>query len=147
MRPSAWSHSSFSSRLSRTLPFRSQKTSQSSIEIAEEIRGQYGLVLLSSPSEPVVDFVFVHGLRGGSRKTWSKSADPRHFWPKEWLPRDPDFRHVRVHSFGYNSDWATSNNSVLNIHDFGRSLLGALHDSSLIRRDANVSQSLLLEVA
>ncbi|KAK1974128.1 hypothetical protein LZ30DRAFT_560493, partial [Colletotrichum cereale] len=104
----------------------------------EEIRGLYGLVLLSSPSEPIVDFVFVHGLRGGSRKTWSKSEDPLHFWPKEWLPRDPDFRHVRIHSFGYNSDWFQAHDTVLNVHDFGKSLLGALDDSPLIRRDATL---------
>lgn len=97
------------------------------------------MILLSSPSEPIVDFVFVHGLRGGSRKTWSKSEDSLHFWPKEWLPRDPDFRHVRIHSFGYNSDWAEKRDSILNIHDFGKSLLGALQDSPLIRRDASVS--------
>lgn len=146
-RNASTTHSSFSSRLARTLPFRRQSTNQINIETADEIRGQYGLVLLSSPSEPVVDFVFVHGLRGGSRKTWSKSADPLHFWPKEWLSRDPDFRHVRIHSFGYNSDWSDSNDNVLNIHDFGKSLLSALHDSSLIRRDATVSQSLLQEAA
>lgn len=130
--------STFSSRLSRTLNFRSQKTSRTDSETAEEIRGQYGLVLLSSPSEPIVDFIFVHGLRGGSRKTWSKSENPLHFWPKEWLPRDPDFKHVRIHSFGYNSDWSEINDNFLNVHDFGQSLLGALHDSPLIRRDATL---------
>ncbi|KAK1634966.1 hypothetical protein BDP81DRAFT_55296 [Colletotrichum phormii] len=130
--------STFSSRLARTLTFRSQRSNQYNKETAEEVRGPYGLVLLSSPSEPIVDFVFVHGLRGGSRKTWSKSEDPLHFWPKEWLPRDTDFKHVRIHSFGYNSDWSQPHDTVLNVHDFGKSLLGALDDSPLIRRDATL---------
>ena len=107
-------------------------------ESAEEIRGPLGLNLLFAPSEPIVDFVFVHGLRGGSRKTWSKSLHPAHFWPKEWLPRDPDFRDVRIHSFGYSSDWADRRDSILSIHDFAKSLLGGLLDSHYIGRNPNV---------
>ncbi|RYP92352.1 hypothetical protein DL770_001554 [Monosporascus sp. CRB-9-2] len=36
----------------------------------------------------------VHGLGGGSRKTWSDSADQSTFWPKEWLPAEPGFKHA-----------------------------------------------------
>ena len=133
--------STVTSRFARALTFRSQRNVQTVGESSEDIRGQYGLILLASPSEPAVDFVFVHGLRGGSRKTWSESEDPMHFWPKEWLPWDPDFRHVRIHSFGYKADWREKQESILTIHDFGKSLLGALHDSPLIRRDASVSGS------
>lgn len=131
--------STLTSRFARALTFRSQRTVQTVGESPEDIRGQYGLILLASPSEPAVDFVFVHGLRGGSRKTWSESVNPMHFWPKEWLPWDPDFKHARIHSFGYKADWREKQESILNIHDFGKSLLGALHDSPLIRRDASVS--------
>jgi len=92
-----------------------------------------GLCLLFEPSEPLVDLIFVHGLRGGSRKTWSKTKDPYHYWPKEWLPRDPRFKNVRIHSFGYNADWGETKQSFLNIHDFGKSLLGAIYDSPHIR--------------
>ena len=107
-------------------------------ETAEEVRGPYGLSLLSAPADPTVDFIFVHGLRGGSRKTWSKTPDPAHFWPKEWLPRDHDFKHVRIHSFGYNSDWVERRDSVLDIHDFGRSLLAAIREAPMIRRSTDV---------
>lgn len=132
--------SAFTSRF-RALALRGQQSAQSAGGSLEDVRGRYGLVLLASPSEPAVDFVFVHGLKGGSRKTWSESEDPMHFWPKEWLPRDPDFKHVRIHSFGYKADWKEKQDSILNIHDFGKSLLAALHDSPLIRHDASVSSS------
>ncbi|GIJ87379.1 hypothetical protein Asppvi_006285 [Aspergillus pseudoviridinutans] len=67
---------------------------------AKELRGPLGLILLFSPEQPLIDLIFVHGLGGGSRKTWSKTASASHYWPKEWLPRDPAFKNVRVHSFG-----------------------------------------------
>lgn len=103
----------------------------------DDIKGPLGLTLLFDPSEPLIDLVFVHGLGGGSRKTWSKTGDPYHYWPKEWLSRDPEFKNVRIHSFGYNANWGDTAQSFLNIHDFGKSLLGALYDSPHIRAAAD----------
>lgn len=100
--------------------------------------GPLGLNLLYTSSVPLIDFIFVHGLRGGSRKTWSKSSDPCHFWPKEWLPKDADFKNARIHSFGYSSDWASMKESVLNIHDFGKSLLAEILNSPEIKGDGDV---------
>ncbi|KAJ5682334.1 hypothetical protein N7462_005499 [Penicillium macrosclerotiorum] len=91
--------------------------------------GPLGLNNLYSPPDVLVDFIFVHGFGGGSRKTWSKTASRSHFWPSEWLPKDPAFQHVRIHSFGYNSNWIKSKKSLLNIHDFGKSLLNEIHTS------------------
>lgn len=99
----------------------------------EDVKGPLGLSILFEPSEPLVEVVFVHGLKGGSRKTWSKSEDMYHYWPKEWLPRDPEFKNVRIHTFGYNADWGETRQSFLSIHDFGKALLGAIHDSPQIR--------------
>lgn len=101
-------------------------------ESSEDIRGRLGLNLLHEPSEPLIDFIFVHGLRGGSRKTWSKTDQIDHYWPKRWLPVDPKFRDVRIHSFGYNSDWAEMTSSNLTIHDFGQALLGEIYTSPLL---------------
>lgn len=101
----------------------------SEVESSDEIRGSLGLSLLHEPSETLIDFIFVHGLRGGSRKTWSKTADPGHFWPKEWLPREPKFKHVRIHSFGYSSDWSERKGNQITIHDFGQALLGDMQNS------------------
>ncbi|KAK2753317.1 hypothetical protein FQN55_003446 [Onygenales sp. PD_40] len=86
-------------------------------------KGPLGLNLLSNPPEPHVDFIFVHGLGGGSRKTWSFSEKEEHFWPKYWLPKDPAFKNVRIHSFGYSSDWFKGRDSAMEIQDFAMSLL------------------------
>jgi hypothetical protein len=57
-------------------------------------KGPLGLTTLYEPPESaqlVVDLVFIHGLGGGSRKTWSLSPDNAHYWPQAWLPDDEDF--------------------------------------------------------
>ncbi|KAM5487951.1 hypothetical protein MaudMau93_004345 [Microsporum audouinii] len=107
---------------------------QPGTESPEEIKGPLGLNLLRDVSEPLVDFIFVHGLGGGSRKTWSLSPDPKHYWPREWLKQEPEFRHVRIHSFGYKADWAEVGGNVQGIHDFGISLLNAIDESPHIIR-------------
>ncbi|ETS86626.1 hypothetical protein PFICI_00454 [Pestalotiopsis fici W106-1] len=93
---------------------------------ATDPRGSLGLNLLHSPSQPAIDFIFVHGLGGGSRKTWSKTTSMKHFWPQEWLPKDPAFQDVRIYSYGYDSDWARGKENILNIHHIGKSFLGEL---------------------
>ena len=102
-------------------------------------KGLLGLNLLYSPSQPLVDFVFVHGLGGGSRKTWSKTGSVTDYWPQEWLPKDPAFSTVRVHSFGYDSDWIKGKDNCLNVHQFGKLLLGEMSVSpSLSQADTPI---------
>ncbi|KAF2443909.1 hypothetical protein P171DRAFT_495793 [Karstenula rhodostoma CBS 690.94] len=108
------------------------------IESTEDKRGKLGLNLICDRAEPLVEIVFVHGLGGGSRKTWCKDDDPRLYWPKEWLQRDPEFRNARVYSFGYDSEWVTRKDSQLDVHDFGKSLLSALLGDRFIRRGRNI---------
>jgi hypothetical protein len=86
--------------------------------------GPYSLTLLHQPPQPLIDLIFVHGLRGGSVKTWRKYDYSQSFWPRDWLPQEPDLQHVRIHTFGYNSDWMERKESILNIHDFSKDLLG-----------------------
>ena len=95
----------------------------------KDLRGPLGLNLLYSPPDPLVDFVFVHGLRGGSRKTWTFQDRPETYWPQQWLPNDSRFRNVRIHSFGYSADWGSTKESLLSVHDFGQALLGELANS------------------
>lgn len=102
-------------------------------ELSEDGKGPLGLNLLCSVAEPLVDFIFVHGLGGGSRKTWAKSTSTDDYWPRDWLPRDRDFKNVRVYSFGYKADW-WEKDSILDIQDFARSLLGEMQDNPDIRR-------------
>jgi len=106
-------------------------------EPSEDVKGPLGLNILFDPgSSAIADLVFVHGLGGGSKSTWTKSGNSALYWPKEWLPQDPDFQDVRIYSFGYNSDWA--NESTLSVHDFSKSLLGSLHHCPEMARNSNV---------
>ena len=110
----------------------------------EDFKGPLGLNLLHTVPEPLIDFIFIHGLGGGSRKTWSKTPDPYHYWPKEWISRDPEFSCVRVHSFGYKADWAERKPNFLNIHDFSLALLGEIQCNPDIRRSKVRSKETLL---
>lgn len=99
--------------------------------------GVLGLTTLHEPSPPTIvaaDLVFVHGLGGGSRKTWSYSLDRYHYWPQSWLANDPDFSDMRIHSYGYNSDWGERQESIMSIRDFAQSLVGELKNNPSIRR-------------
>ncbi|KIW34371.1 uncharacterized protein PV07_01150 [Cladophialophora immunda] len=88
-------------------------------------KGPLGFNLLYTPSEPPIDLIFVHGLGGGPRKTWSRRPSiAQDDWPN--LPRDAAFESVRIHSFGYNSDYVKSENDCWIIHRFGQSLLADL---------------------
>ncbi|KAL2041702.1 hypothetical protein N7G274_005486 [Stereocaulon virgatum] len=119
----------------KELKLRRQSPGAISIGDAGNNRGPFGLTLLHAPSEPLIDFIFVHGLRGGSFKTWRKKDEAQYFWPQAWLPLDPDLHNVRIHTFGYNSDWTDTKDSILNVHDFGRALLGEMIISPNLRKD------------
>lgn len=99
------------------------------LEGSDDAWGPLGLVLLHEPSDPLIDIIFVHGLGGGSRKTWSKTASIGHYWPQEWLPKEVHFKNVRIHAFGYDSNWKKKEKSNLTIHDFGQALIAAMHHS------------------
>ncbi|KAG8529001.1 uncharacterized protein KY384_006690 [Bacidia gigantensis] len=100
----------------------------------KDSKGALGLDTLCESTEPVIaDLVFVHGLGGGSRSTW-KSAEGSLFWPQAWLPHDEGFQGVRIHTFGYSSNWEKE--SILNIHDFAKALLGSIHDCPHIPRSS-----------
>lgn len=61
------------------------------------------------------------------------------FWPKEWLPNEDGFKHVRLHSYGYNSDWTTRKESHLTVHDFGQALIADIYNSPELRKNSDVS--------
>ncbi|CAI6099554.1 unnamed protein product [Clonostachys chloroleuca] len=60
----------------------------------------YGLGEISSPDNATVDIVFVHGLFGNRRSTWTSSSG--NFWPKELLAKD--YPQARIFTFGYDAD-------------------------------------------
>lgn len=105
-------------------------------------KGPLGLNTLHDPLEAIADLIFVHGLGGGSQSTWTESQngalDPALYWPERWLPYEDGFGDVRIHSFGYDSNWKKE--STPNIHDFAKSLLVAIMDCpAIVKRNSNVS--------
>lgn len=80
-----------------------------------------GITLVHGTPNTSVDFIFVHGLGGASRKTWSWNRDAQYFWPA-WLPSDKDFSQVRIFTFGYNADFRGPE-TTSNITDFAKDLL------------------------
>lgn len=102
------------------------------------VRGPLGLRPLHYSAEPLIDLIFVHGLRGGSIKTWRKGNDSRCFWPLCWLPMEHGMENVNIHTFGYDSDWASSRPSILNVHDFGQELLEEMRNAPYLRGNGEV---------
>lgn len=92
---------------------------------AERQSDPLGLTVVHDPdSDPTVNIIFVHGLGGTSRKTWSRNRDVRLFWPGEWLPRENGLDRARILSFGYNAHFsAPGQQNMLNIGDFATDLL------------------------
>lgn len=85
-----------------------------------------GLSTLYEPdSRPTLDIIFIHGLGGTSRNTWSKNKDPELFWPQRWLPEERNICTARVLSFGYQAavPGSVGSKTILNISDFAKDLL------------------------
>jgi hypothetical protein len=84
-----------------------------------------GLFVVHTPEEsPAVDIVFIHGLGGTSRATWSKDRDIQFFWPSVLLPMERDICQARILSFGYNAQVvASSGSSSASVLDFAKDLL------------------------
>ncbi|KAF2105813.1 WD40-repeat-containing domain protein [Lophiotrema nucula] len=107
--------------------FNSRRASSPPPDSAKE--NPYGLNTLIVPKHVVADLVFVHGLGGGSVSTWTMSQDMDNFWPQKWLPKDPEFQHVQIHSFGYNASWSKRQKNPLDVHSFGQSLIEELQSN------------------
>jgi WD40 repeat protein/pimeloyl-ACP methyl ester carboxylesterase len=114
------------------VPFRDGRPSAAGNKAKERSRDRrldpLGLTVLYEPEgSPSADLVFIHGLGGSSRQTWSKNRDPALFWPLEWLPHEAVLSSARVSTFGYNAYFAqTGKGNILNISDFAKELLFSL---------------------
>jgi hypothetical protein len=75
-------------------------------------------------SIPVTNVIFVHGLGGSAKGTWTHENE---FWP-EWLPGTKGLENARIMAFGYDADWNKiwRPNNLLDISDFGDQLLNYL---------------------
>ncbi|KAF2133160.1 hypothetical protein P153DRAFT_331614 [Dothidotthia symphoricarpi CBS 119687] len=106
--------------------------------------GPLGLRPVFCAPESLIDIVFVHGLRGGSMKTWRLEEDQQFFWPQYWLPKEPELVNASIHTFGYDSDWGSTKPSILNVHDFGQSLYEELRTSPSLRHKPRTSPIILV---
>lgn len=100
----------------RSLPDRSKSPSS---------RDPLGLHVVHAPKEDRrLDIVFVHGLGGTSRLSWSKNKDLAKFWPSTFLPLEPDICLARILTFGYDANLVRdSSNKSSSVLDFARELL------------------------
>ena len=86
--------------------------------------GPLGLnVVYTPPNGHKADIVFVHGLGGNSRWTWSKYKNPELFWPLTFLPLEPDVCLARILTFGYNANFRKGGNAGTSVLDFAKDLL------------------------
>ena len=105
-------------------------------------RDASGLRALHDPRDVFVELIFVHGLRGDYRETWTYNNDAATFWPL-WLPEDAEgyFSHVRIHSFGYNADQPNRRILISKLNDFGILLCESLFLNNYLKRDAQVRRT------
>ncbi|KAI8630209.1 NACHT and WD domain protein [Xylariaceae sp. FL1651] len=86
--------------------------------------GPLGLNVVYTPENGhKADIIFIHGLGGTSRLTWSKNKNPELFWPLTFLPLEPDLCLARILTFGYNANFLKSGNISTSVLDFAKSLL------------------------
>jgi hypothetical protein len=130
--------------IEETLLSASVQTTQHGTRDASPSSDNLGFTLIHTCPEPLVDLIFVHGLGGTSRKTWSWQRDPQNFWPA-WLGRDAELCKSRIFTFGYNADFS-GQHTPLNILDFAKDLLFRMktHSSAQIPSDRSVGEVSLL---
>ncbi|KAL8808980.1 MAG: hypothetical protein Q9200_003840 [Gallowayella weberi] len=110
---------------SQTPPYLySRNSSDRSRKHSEAKQGALGLEIIYTPvGDYKVDLVFIHGLGGASRRTWSKNEDPELFWPMKFLPLEMEVCQARILTFGYNANFRTSGNISTSVLDFAKDLL------------------------
>lgn len=102
----------------------SSTSSPSRSKLADRSNEPLGLhVVHDPPTERAVDIIFVHGLGGTSRLSWSWNRDLSLFWPQEWLPLEPGLQDARMLTFGYNAHFMSQAKDIFNISDFAKDLL------------------------
>ncbi|OAR03064.1 hypothetical protein LLEC1_04718, partial [Akanthomyces lecanii] len=96
--------------------------------------GPFGLNVVYTPEKgQQADIVFVHGLGGTSRATWTKDKNPNLFWPLTFLAMDPDLCVARIMTFGYDASFRKHNNPQATLRDFAKELLFDLAERSQLK--------------
>jgi hypothetical protein len=86
--------------------------------------GHPGLKVVYTPDNGhKVDIVFVHGLGGNGKSTWTKSQRPELFWPLTFLPLEPDLCLTRILTFGYDAVLKEDTNISVSVSAAAKALL------------------------
>ena len=109
-------------------PLQLSKTSTASDshvrKASETDSGPLGLnVIYTPPDGQKADIIFIHGLGGTSKWTWSKYRNSELFWPLTFLPLEPDISLARILTFGYNANILRSGSLGTSVLDFAKDLL------------------------
>ncbi|RFU31053.1 hypothetical protein B7463_g5277, partial [Scytalidium lignicola] len=80
-----------------------------------------GLILAHDCENPIANLIFVHGLGGSSKETWSYNRDVTNFW-LPWLAKEVGFSNTRIFTFGYKPSFAEGTTN-LSIFNFAKDLL------------------------
>ncbi|GAW17446.1 hypothetical protein ANO14919_069030 [Xylariales sp. No.14919] len=115
---------------------------------SESEPGPLGLSVVYTPENGhKADIVFIHGLGGTSRLTWSKNKNPELFWPLTFLPLEPDLCLSRILTFGYNANFLKSGNLSTSVLDFAKGLLFDLkYAKDELKEDLNMGNVPLIFV-
>lgn len=88
-----------------------------------ELSGHLGLNIVYTPAGGhQADIVFVHGLGGTSRATWTKNKNSKLFWPLKFLAMDPELCIARILTLGYDASFRKHNNPYATLRDFAKEL-------------------------
>jgi hypothetical protein len=104
----------------------SLRTSNTSTCLSRRDEDPLGLFVVYDPPdvERKVDIVFIHGLGGTNRASWSKNKDFNLFWPARFLPSEPAINQARILSFGYDASiLKTRARPSASVLDFAKDLL------------------------
>jgi hypothetical protein len=92
-------------------------------EVSQE-EDPYGLSCLhEADGNPAATIIFVHGLNGGSRQTWSLNSGSDYNWPALWLPKAEGLGSCRILTYGYDSRYFKWSPTMAGIKDFSLGLL------------------------
>jgi hypothetical protein len=109
-----------------------KKDEHSELPATPTATDDFGLQVLFEPTlhrdlrTSPVDIIFVHGLGGSAKGTWTH-PESKSFWPL-WLPKVHGLENARITVFGYDSAWNKiwKPDNVLDISNFADQLLNAL---------------------
>ena len=76
-------------------------------------KGDLGFDLVHQPRSPTAELIFIHGLNGHRRGTWTVTNRFGGLW-LQWL--QGDFPDVRVWTYGYNAGLSLSSRDALDLH-------------------------------